>query len=165
MQCLQHDCEILHVHSQGRIAQGLELLTALAEEGDALERRRRNILLLLLIRRSPDVLQLLGSVLSAQMPGDTSSILAEPWLQLWNSTMAIIRTPSEGRSSVFAGQASPQVAALKCAKVWLHLDLDGGGSSFISSGQLRRSQVRCYPPAQFNKSKPHQQREACAAKD
>lgn len=59
---------------QGRAQTGFELLTALAEEGDNLERRRRTALLSVLIRRSCDVFTLLTRGLSATDAGQQLSL-------------------------------------------------------------------------------------------
>lgn len=66
--------------SQGNTALGLELLTSLAEEGDALERRRRAALLPILMRRSPDVLNLLGRALSGHLAAGGLQQAVSSWL-------------------------------------------------------------------------------------
>lgn len=53
--------------AQGKAVLGLELLAALAEEGDCLDRRRRTALLPLLARRSPEVFGLLSQALSGHL--------------------------------------------------------------------------------------------------
>ena len=52
---------------QGKVGLGLEVLTALAEEGSALERRRRNEVLPVLVRRSAEVLALVSAATTGRL--------------------------------------------------------------------------------------------------
>ena len=55
---------------QGKVALGLEVLTALAEEGSALARKRRNEVLPILVRRSAEVLALVSAAMTGRLsPG------------------------------------------------------------------------------------------------
>jgi hypothetical protein len=67
---------------QGRTGLGLELLTALAEEGDALDRRRRTALVPLLVRRSPEVFGLLSQILSGQLTAGKDPVSMRSCVQL-----------------------------------------------------------------------------------
>ena len=58
-----------HACAQGRAALALGLLTAVAEEGSALERKRHTAVMPILVRRSAEVLSLVSTALSGK-PGE-----------------------------------------------------------------------------------------------
>jgi hypothetical protein len=124
---------VLSLHSQGKVETSFYLLTALAEEGDVLERRRRTALLPALMRRSRDVFGLLETILAAPQIGQhLEAILCckYPSMPAW----VLLRT-------FFTLIAGGKWAALKCAKVWLRLDLDAAGTCFLSPGTFLQKQV------------------------
>ncbi|CAL8466105.1 g5641 [Coccomyxa elongata] len=103
--------DAMRIASTGGVRLGLDVLKALAEEGDGLERRRRNALLPVLIRRCPEVCGLVGQALSGKLT---------------------------------AGLGVPYEHALGCLKIWLSLDIDGGGSGLVTPGNLLSTQPELF---------------------
>ncbi|KAK9804313.1 hypothetical protein WJX72_006272 [[Myrmecia] bisecta] len=92
----------------------LELLTALAEEGDRLDQRRREALLTAALPHLPSTLGLLGSVLDAQL------------------------NHAGGQNTQRAALLA--MAAIKCFGAWMRLSPMGAGDALLSPAELRAAQ-------------------------
>lgn len=126
------------------MALGLEVLTALAEEGSALERRRRNEVLPVLVRRSAEVLALVSAAMTGRLgQGEVP--------KLYLDALSLVQHTAGAHAglilykSAAAGMRGLPHLALRCARAWLDLDMDGCGTFSLSAGNLCTSQV-CHPP-------------------
>lgn len=155
--------QALQLAQGGSTALGLQLLTALAQEVEDLERVRRLALVNVLAPRGREVLGALGALLAAasqQLQQGGGGERREWWACAGRLRFVVLfgwlghvdragmyidhRCRTSLQPTAFpmraGGAQGPAIAALKCAEAWLELSPTGGSGCVLSPGELHAQQ-------------------------